>query len=246
MLNSSSPVALYEQLKLLIENDILNGVYKPGDKLPNENKLAENYDVSRITVRRAIKELEEKELVEIRRGKGTFVKEPTMDIMILNLGGFKEVLSSNKHNVEEKVLMKKLLKPDKKIAKALKLSKGSKVLKLKRLILDEGEPLSVDISYFPKDIYPNIWEKIKDNISTFKLIKEDYGMKMDSVHKEFSVITGNEELSDLLNCSSIDPLFKVEKVIYDIADNPIHFSTYYIIANRVKYFIKIDNMLKDN
>ncbi len=59
-----------------IQENIANKLYIPGDKLPTERKLAEQYGVSRIPVREAIKILAEMGLVESRHGSGTFVKEP--------------------------------------------------------------------------------------------------------------------------------------------------------------------------
>ena len=56
-----------------IENQIIEGVLKPGDQVPSEQELIETYNVSRSTLREAIKSLVSKGTLEIRRGKGTFV-----------------------------------------------------------------------------------------------------------------------------------------------------------------------------
>ncbi|MCC3145783.1 GntR family transcriptional regulator [Halanaerobium sp. Z-7514] len=66
---------LYQQIKLNIIEDIENGEYKPGDKIGTEKELCDIYDVSRSTIRRALEELEESNLIERLLGKGTFVKD---------------------------------------------------------------------------------------------------------------------------------------------------------------------------
>ena len=74
MLDQNSAVPLYEQLKGAISADIISGVYKPGTRLPSEAELEAEYGVSRITVRRAVKELVAEGFVVKKQGKGTFVR----------------------------------------------------------------------------------------------------------------------------------------------------------------------------
>lgn len=73
MIKSDSVVPLYKQIVHRLSDAISSGEYKAGDKLPTETELMEEYGVSRITVRAAIKEMEEAGMVVRARGKGTFV-----------------------------------------------------------------------------------------------------------------------------------------------------------------------------
>src|SRR5689334_5009541 len=68
---------LYEQIVTQIEQSILDGKLRPGDQLPSERELAEQFSVSRTAVREAVKALREKGLVDIQTGRGTFVTEGT-------------------------------------------------------------------------------------------------------------------------------------------------------------------------
>src|SRR5215467_8269900 len=68
---------LYEQIVQQIEDSILKGALKPGDQLPAERELAQNFGVSRTAVREAVKALREKGLVEAFSGRGTFVTDGT-------------------------------------------------------------------------------------------------------------------------------------------------------------------------
>ena len=58
-------------------NDIVKGIYKPGDKLPTENELANIFKTSRPTIGRAMRDLQQKGLIVRRQGQGTFVKQST-------------------------------------------------------------------------------------------------------------------------------------------------------------------------
>lgn len=72
---------LYEQISQQIQNLILAGSLRPGDKLPPERELAEQFGVSRTAVREAVKALREKGLVEIQPGRGTFITDSTSEVM---------------------------------------------------------------------------------------------------------------------------------------------------------------------
>jgi len=73
MVNVESSVPLYKQIVHNLTRQIEEGAYCDGDKLPTEAELMDRFGVSRITVRAAIKELADAEIVERTRGKGTFV-----------------------------------------------------------------------------------------------------------------------------------------------------------------------------
>lgn len=76
MLNKNSIQPLYKQLMNIITQQIKNGTYKPGEKIPPEPELADLYHVSRITVRRTVEELCTQGYLIKHQGKGTFVKSP--------------------------------------------------------------------------------------------------------------------------------------------------------------------------
>ena len=73
--NPKSAIPLYFQIEQDLALSIANGTLAPGSQLPSEEELVRRYGVSRTTVRKAVQELERLELIEIRRGKGTFVQE---------------------------------------------------------------------------------------------------------------------------------------------------------------------------
>ena len=79
-LDKESAVPLYEQLKLSLSKKIEEHVLQEGERLPSEAELCAEFDVSRITVRRAVDELVEEGVLERRQGKGTFVASSRMSV----------------------------------------------------------------------------------------------------------------------------------------------------------------------
>ena len=72
---------LYEKVADQIASQILSSNLQPGDKLPTERDLCEYISVSRTTIREALKTLEERKLIEVRHGAGTFVLKPSIETL---------------------------------------------------------------------------------------------------------------------------------------------------------------------
>lgn len=238
--NKESSIFLYEQIMLDIKDKIAKETIKKGDKLPSEKDLCEHFNASRITVRRAMKELEDEDIIEVIHGKGTFVKGTKRPIHILNLEGFTEGLSTTENHFTKEVVTKEIIITNERLMKIFNRDVPFKVVKLVRVIKDEHDVFSVDFAYLPCDIYPDILPKIKDNVSTFKIIHDDYGIIFQNVKKDIEASLPTTEISKLFNISNSDPIIQVNKLIKDINNNPVHFSEYYLLGNRVSLHINLD------
>jgi ABC-type glycerol-3-phosphate transport system substrate-binding protein len=79
-IDHKSPIPIYHQLKVIIQEQIENGLWGPGDRLPTEQEICQRYNISRSPVRQAFKELEYEGLVFRRPGLGTFVEDDKIEI----------------------------------------------------------------------------------------------------------------------------------------------------------------------
>ena len=98
MLNANSAVPLYQQVAEDIRNRITSGEYSPGQALPSESRLCELYNVSRITIRNAIADLVEQDLLVTHHGKGTFVQTPKISSSLNTFKGFTVFCHENNIN----------------------------------------------------------------------------------------------------------------------------------------------------
>src|SRR5258705_12846089 len=93
-MSTAHDTLLYARVETVLAGEITDGDLKIGDQLPTEDSLIARFGVSRITVRRAIQNLVSRGLVEIRRGKGTFVAAPKITQNLTDLSGFVEDMQS--------------------------------------------------------------------------------------------------------------------------------------------------------
>jgi GntR family transcriptional regulator, frlABCD operon transcriptional regulator len=237
---AESPVFLYDQVKREIIQMIQKGEIVSGQKLPNENELCETFAASRITIRRALKELASEGVIEIIHGKGTFVKSLKQKIHILNLLGYTEGLSTGESNLTKVVLENTIETADEELMEQFNRQEPFEVVKLVRLIKDSNSVFSVDYAYLPCDLYPGISDKIKDNVSTFQIIRNEYGIKFGKARKEMEIIHPSQEMSKLLEIPRMEAVIQIKKLIKDEKEIPVHYSRYYLLANKVNFYIDVD------
>src|ERR1700744_5462298 len=102
--DANSRLPLYAQIENVIIDRISNGSLPPGTRLPSEDSLVQEYAVSRTTIRAAIQSLVQRGLVEIRRGKGTFVTQPKIMQELTEATGFVEDIQALGRHATAKVL----------------------------------------------------------------------------------------------------------------------------------------------
>jgi GntR family transcriptional regulator len=180
ILNRADPLPLYAQLKeglrSWIEQGLEDGSLAQNDQIPPEYELAECFQVSRITVKRALDDLVAEGLVYSRQGKGTFIAGRKVDH---DLGLFSHTIMMEKLGLvpSSRVLEAVLIPAPAKVAHFLEIKEGNEVVKLARLRLGNEEPLSVSITYLPHYLVPNLLRYDLTG-SLLALLKQNYGHKL--------------------------------------------------------------------
>jgi GntR family frlABCD operon transcriptional regulator len=239
MLTQTGSTPLYEQLKQTIVGTIMEGEYAYGDRLPGELDLATTYGVSRITVRRALSELADEGYLESKQGRGTFVQYRHINRQMRSFGGFSETTRDAIKNKKTRILSKMIVEADLNLADKLQVEPGTRLLHLKRVMSDDEVPYLLDNAWFLESLYPGLIDEIRDNVSTFELAKQKYGIVFAKAFKTISVMRAGTEHAELLKCMPGDPLFSITKVIRDPADVPVHYSHYFVMGDRCVYTLEV-------
>ncbi len=239
MLTQTSPRPLYEQLKQTLAGKILSGAYPYGFRLPGEMSLAEEYGVSRITVRRALSELVDEGYLFSRQGRGTFVSYRLLRHQLRTFGGFSESTDDGVRNKTSRILSKDVEGADPVVAGKLGIAPGTRVLRLLRVMAESSAPYMIDSAFFPEAMYPGLAGLLADDMSTFALMRERYGIVFARAYKTLGVVRAGIDHASLLGCVPGDPLFSVTKVIYDPRDVPVHYSHYFVLGDRCVYALEV-------
>lgn len=245
MLVQDSSRPLYEQLKRMLVRDIESGIYKHGERLPGELALAEKYGISRITVRRAIAELCADGYCSSQQGKGTYVDYVRGQYRHLSFGGFSDSGTDPAKNHTNVILEKEIVAADPTLAGYLAIEPGTSLIRLKRLMSENSKPYMIDTAFFRLDLYPDIYDRLVENVSTFKLIRESYGAVFSTAKKSLSVVRASPEEARLLGCVPGDPLISTSKIIYRPDGMPIHYSHYFVLGDRCVYTLVVTEQMAD-
>ena len=142
---------LYQQIKALVLQSLQSGEWKPGEPIPSEFELAARYKVSQGTVRKAIDELAQDNLLIRRQGKGTFVAthaEQQVQYRFLKLKPDNGDLNSQ-GPAERLIIDCKRTRANNDVAKALRLRGGDAVLQLRRVLSFGGVPTILEDIWLP-------------------------------------------------------------------------------------------------
>jgi GntR family transcriptional regulator len=128
---------------------------KPGDQLPTEDELATEFEVSRSTLREALRLLEQDGLLEVRHGNGRYLSYlPVVERPITRLEGTTELLRSMGYRVSDRVLSISVGLPTPEEALALRLDPAAEVIHLERVRFQDTEPLTYSTDAIPRSLVP--------------------------------------------------------------------------------------------
>lgn len=221
---------IYKQIKEDIVDDILSGIYEPGDKIPKQDEYALKYHVSRLTVRKAIDDLVRKKILQTEKGKGTFVREIAKKAYSYKrLAGFSSNVVSSEIKVHSKVINIAEIKADKSVAKHLQIEENSEVVLIERLRYSNDCCVAFQKSYFLKERVKNI-DFVKENLnenSLYDVLRQKAGIEMSYLDEKFRAIRANEEISGYFNVEEGDPILYVKRIAYDANNVPIEYGNNY-------------------
>ncbi|MDK2986264.1 MAG: GntR family transcriptional regulator [Clostridia bacterium] len=220
-IDKDSVIPIYYQIAKLFEDYILEGKLKPGESLPPENEIAETFEISRMTVRRAISELINAGLVYAQKGKGTFVAEPKLNKVTFELGDFHEEITKKGMKPGSKLLEVKIVKSDKILSQKLEIPLGTNCLYFSMVLSADGEPLVFEKKYIKYAKQKPILEtELKDpSLSNLAVIHGDHFPTTSKRVLHASIVT--EEEASVLEVEQNTPVFVVEQTIYDYDKKPV-------------------------
>ena len=215
---------LYEQLQSELRDRIERGVYRPGDLFPSEAELMAEHSVSRITVRRAIAELQREGLVTTRQGAGTYVSDPSRAGAQCLLS-FTSVVLREGRKPGARLLSMAVERGPADIVAQLRLSPETEVVHIKRLRTVDGEPVFLSDAYVPASVLPGI---ACDDLATsgldqslYRLIERHHPVPLDDGEEVATAVIANEEVRQIFALPRHSPVIRNTCLLRDRNGSPI-------------------------
>jgi GntR family transcriptional regulator, phosphonate transport system regulatory protein len=217
------------------------GAYPPGERLPSEHALAEQFGVNRHTIRRSLASLSSQGLVRVAQGSGTYVEDFAVDLMLTKRTRHHQSLSQAGLKGGMQVLSTRTERATSAQAAALKVPLRSRLLCLEVLGEAQGQPLHVSERCFPLPRFEGLADVVKSTGSITAAFAAsgvaDYTRQESRITAHMPEPAVASHLRQPLN----RPVLRVESVNVDTAGIPIEFATTWFAGDRVKLTVTHDD-----
>jgi len=235
-LDRESPVPLYEQLAKHLQKRIIAGDYPVGTRLDNHHELARRFEVSAITVRRAIKYLSESGWLATKQGKGTFVVSSTVvQERLAGLLTVNEVLEARGVPSEVEIVMLKLSKPDADACQALGVSAEDRVLEIRRRHTIGSAPIAYAIIMLPESYGRTMTAARLQTESVYQILEADTNTKIQKATQRIRSIAADRVVARLLHLREGEPVLEARRVTYSADGYAVEYMTVYYRADKYEY-----------
>src|SRR3954469_11471161 len=146
----------YETVKTSIQQRIADGGWQPGVKLPSERELVQEFGCARMTVHRALRELEDEGLIERRQGSGSYVAELHPISNLLQVRDIHDEIVERGHRHTTRVCGVERVKASAEIATAMRLRKGAAVIRCRLVHLENGVPIQYEDRHVNPALAPDL------------------------------------------------------------------------------------------
>jgi GntR family transcriptional regulator len=219
----NQPEPLWHQTERALRALIADGTWPDGAQLPNEAKLGEMLGVSRITMRHALRNMEEWGLLRREQGRGTFVRSSAVIAGARGPTSLTQEMAERGLSVGSRILEVSEIPADAAIASALEVREGAAVVKLRRLRFGGGQPIGIQTAYLPAKRAPGLAGAGEPLVSLYATLRDRFGLVPQSALEVYRVGVVSAEDSELLEVATGSPAFIVQRTTFD-ARGPYEFT----------------------
>jgi len=231
-----SKLPYYQQLYEILLGKIQRGEWQPGDMIPPESELIEDYQVSRNTVRQVLEKLVNDGLIYRQRGRGSFVSHPTLEQAMTRIVSFTEDMHQRGFAPGTRMLSTDLIPAEEEIANQLDIPVGEQLVYLRRLRMADGEPMSIEESYLIHKYCPDILEHDYALEPLRRVLESEFGIRIASAKQVIQAIQAPPDLAYLLEISPGAALLLLTRVSFSQGRIPVEYLRIHYRADRYSLF----------
>lgn len=236
MNESSSSIPLYYQVATDIKSKIEEGKLIPGEKLPTENKLSDEYQVSRVTVRNALNALVESDVVEHQENKGYYVKKLGKSFATPNKGhSLHRYLEEQGFKTYSKILSMQVISCEGRMKKIFNLEDGDTLIKFNRVRYVENQPFALETNYLPFKIFEGIDFSAVEEGSLVKVMEDQFHVQIAYSTQKLKPKFPTQEEKQILELTSNGPLLYIRSKLVDTQEELLKYGEVLFRTDVVEY-----------
>ncbi|ACD52711.1 MULTISPECIES: GntR family transcriptional regulator [Clostridium] len=230
----------YYLLKKMLAERIENEEFEINEPILSERELMEQYQMSRITVRKAIDELVNEGYLYKIQGKGTYIKTDDKSQDLFSITSCTEEVKALGMTPNKRVISTNIVNSASKHSKALNIMPKDKLFNIKRILLADNEPLNFTDSYLPYKLFAGIEKYNFEKESLYKILEEVYHVKITKARRTIEAILAKDEIAEYLDIDEGMPIILFGCTTYGIINGkeyPIETFKCYYRTDKFKFYI---------
>ncbi len=241
MRTEDSFIPVYYRLEKFLRDRIRTGALKPGDAVPPESQLAQQFAVSRMTVRQALSRLVFEGLVVRHRGRGSFVAEPRLEHTKM-FWSFEEEMQARGATTALKLLDMRSVRAEGRVAENLALREGTLVTRLERQRFVDGQLIGYEIRYLPKRIGEALTQEEINNRPLVPAVKRILGRGPTRISLRLTSSVVRRSEAAILQTKVGAPVFIREHIWYVDPDGPVQYGKSVFRGDRYQMFVEFTSV----
>ena len=235
--NDARPI--YHKLQSFLRGQIENNIIKPGEQIPTERKLAEDFGVSVGTVKKALWGLAQQGLLYRIQGRGTFVTETVLRRESLHHFRFKRDFNDDQADLKVRLNGIERIEGRQPHNAYLHLDNHDALYKIERTFLSAGKPVIFNVSFLPEILFQRLEELPVNRFETSTLrqtLEDIYAVTLTYSQKLYSVAQADEKVADMLNVKINQALLFIEMLSFTFKDKPCVYHQSFFLGEQRKIF----------
>lgn len=223
MIDKGSAIPLYSQVAREIRKDIFSGKYKNSASLGTQNEIGKRYDVSLITVRKALQILEKEGLVDIQQGKGTYVRRDTLVDNLENLTGISNMMAH--YEIATEILVPELapITTPSWLPEDVKREIGERCLYICRVVIVGDRPRAVVEMYLPEQYIDCFSAEAVKKATVYSIYQNELGIELGKGKQVISADAARGKVAKWLQVPEGDPVLLIRRKAYDAKGDLIEY-----------------------
>lgn len=224
-------IMIANELKNMIEQENL----KEGDKLPSERDLCEKLNVQRLTLRSGLRILLQEGIIVSRQRSGYYVNKPRVEKNVFHLESTSEAIFQQGLKMKIELLHLSKMELNKYLSGQMRLPLGTKVYELQRVRYVDDEPISLETTYLPFDITPNLERYDLETQALYEILASIYEISIDYCEQEILVTTADKFSALALHIEEGEQLVLQQGLAYDTKNRQIEYTESLMKMERFVY-----------
>lgn len=232
-------VPRYIQIADNLREQIESGELTPGERLPSERALSETWRVSRMTLRAALRTLEQKGLLVRRQGAGTYVAEPKIERHAGRLVPFTETMRSRGYKTGTRIIAWEQRPSAALVAAKLQIPIHAVVYIIHRLRLLNQEPVLLEKFAMPAALFPNLETHDLENRSVYEIAEMEYGIIAGTAQQSLEPVVATAYEAEWLGIEVGTPLMLERRLAFDQEKRPFEYGHDLYRGDRFRFITEV-------